>query len=136
MADDRNKKDERIQLAKNFGLIVAGLFLLYVIIGLWVFPPLLKPQLEERLSGLLGRKVSIAEIKLNPLVLSATISSSTVHEVDGQPFAGFETLYANAQISSVFNWALTVKEIRVQGPFGVLKLLPGNEPNIDDILAK
>jgi hypothetical protein len=91
---------------------------------------------EEQLSGLLGRKVTIAEIKLNPLVLSATISDLTVHEIDEQPFAGFEQLYANAQISSIFKWAFTVREIRVQVPFGILKLLPGNKLNIDDILAK
>jgi outer membrane protein OmpA-like peptidoglycan-associated protein len=136
MADDRNKKNDRTQLAKKIGLIVTGLFLLYVMIGFWVVPPLLKPQLEEQLSGLLGRKVTIAAIKLNPLVLAVTISSLTVHEIDGQPFAGFESLYANAQVSSLFRWALTVKEIRVQNPFGVLKLLPGNKLNIDDILAK
>jgi hypothetical protein len=88
------------------------------------------------LSSLIGRKVTIDEIKFNPLVLSTTISKLIVYEIDGQPFTGFETLYANAQMSSVFRWALTVKEIRVQGPFGVLKLLPGNKLNIDDILAK
>jgi outer membrane protein OmpA-like peptidoglycan-associated protein len=136
MNDDRENKSERIKLAKKIGLIVAGLFLFYLIIGFWVVAPLLKPRLEAQLSSVIGRKVTIAEIKLNPLVLSATISSFTVSDVDGQPFAGFETLYANAQMSSVFRWALTVKEIRVQGPFGVLKLLPGNKLNIDDILAK
>jgi outer membrane protein OmpA-like peptidoglycan-associated protein len=136
MTDDRNKENERIKLVKKIGLIVAGLFLLYVIIGFWVVAPLLKPKLEAQLSGLLGRKVNIAEIKLNPLVLSATISDLTVHEIDGQPFAGFEALYANAQVSSIFKWAFTVREIRVQGPFGVLKLLPDNKLNIDDILAK
>jgi hypothetical protein len=66
MTDDRNKKNERIKLSKKISLIVAGLFLLYVIIGFWVVPPLFKPKLEEQLSGLLGRKVTIAEIKLNP----------------------------------------------------------------------
>jgi outer membrane protein OmpA-like peptidoglycan-associated protein len=136
MADDRNKKNEHIQLAQKIGLIVAGLFLLYVIIGFWVVSPLLKPKLEQQFSDLLGRKVTIAEIKLNPLVLSTTLSSFTIHEVDGQPFAGFETFYANAQVSSIFKWALTVREIRVQGPYGVLKLLPDNRLNIDDILAK
>ena len=136
MTDDRNKKNERIKLAKKISLIVAGLFLFYLVIGFWVVPPLLKPKLEEQLSSLLNRKVTIAEIKLNPLALSATTSDLTVHEIDGQPFAGFEALYANAQISSIFKWAFTVREIRVQGPFGILKLLPGNKLNIDDILAK
>ena len=136
MADDRNKKSELVKLVKRIGLIVSGLFMLYVIIGFWVVPPLLKPRLEEQMSGLIGRKVTIAEIKLNPLVLSATISDLTVHEIDGQPFAGFQELFANTQISSIFKWAFTVREIRVLGPFGVLKLLPNNALNIDDILAK
>jgi hypothetical protein len=136
MTDDRDKKKERIQLTKKIGLVVAGLFLLYTMVGFWVVPPLLKPELEERLAGLLGRQVTIAEIALNPLVLSATISQLTVHEIDGQPFAGFETLYANAQVASIFKWAFTVREIRVEEPFGVLKLLPGNKLNVEDILAK
>ncbi len=136
MTDDRNKKNECIKLAKKISLIVVGLFMFYLIIGFWVVPPLLKPKLEEQFSSLLGRKVTIAEIKLNPMVLSATISDLTVYEINEQPFAGFQQLYANAQISSIFKWAFTVKEIRVQGPFGVLKLLPDNKLNFDDILAK
>lgn len=136
MADDRNKKNEGIQWAKKIALIATGLFLLYVIIGFWIVPPLLKPKLEEQLSGLLGRKVTIAAIKLNPLALSATVFNLTVHEIDGQPFAGFEALYTNAQVSSIFKWAFIVSEIRIQGPFGVLKLLPGNKLNIDDVLTK
>ena len=136
IADAQNKKAARLRLLKKTGLIIIGLFSLYVIVGFWVVPPLLKPKLEEALSNLLGRQVNIAEIKLNPLVLSSTTSQLTVHELDGQPFAGFETLYANAQISSLFKWAFTVKQIRVQGPFGTLKLLPRNKLNIDDILAK
>ena len=136
MADALEKKAARLRMLKKAGLILGGLFLLYLIVGFWIVPPLLKPKLEEALSNLLGRQVTIAEIHLNPLVLSSTTSRLTIHETDGQPFAGFEALYANAQVSSLFKWALTVKEIRVQGPFGSLKLLPGNRLNIDDILAK
>jgi hypothetical protein len=136
MPDDRTKKNKHNQLTKKIGLVVTGLFLFYVMVGFWVVPPLLKPKLEERLAGLLGRQVTIADITLNPLVLSATISQLTVHEIDGQPFAGFDTLYANAQIASIFKWALTVREIRVEEPFGVLKVLPGNKLNVEDILAK
>ena len=100
MTDHRIKKNERIKLAKKISLIAAGLFLFYVIIGFWVVPLLLKPKLEEQLSGLLGRKVTIAEIKFNPMVLSATTSDLTTREIDGQPFTGFEELYANCQLSS------------------------------------
>ena len=139
MPNEQDKKKtmtNQIHWIKRIGLILAGLFLIYVILGFWVVPLLLKPKIEDQLSSLLGRKVTIAEINLNPLVLSATASDLAVHEIDGQPFAGFEELYANAQLSSIFKWAFTVREIRVQVPFGVLKLLPDNKLNIDDILAK
>ena len=45
-------------------------------------------------------------------------------------------LYANSQLSSIVKWALTLSEIRVQGPFGVVKLLPDYKLSIDDILAR
>jgi hypothetical protein len=44
MNDDREKKNQRIKLAKKIGLIVAGLFFLYLILGFWVVAPLLKPN--------------------------------------------------------------------------------------------
>ena len=136
MADDLDKKNARIKLAKKIGLIVTGLFVFYVIVGFWVAPPLLRSKLEEQLSGLLGRKVTIGAIKLNPLVLSATTSNLTVHETDGEPFAGFESLYVNVQLSSLFRWAGTVRDVRLSAPFGVLKLLPEGKMNIDDLIAK
>ncbi|MGD8542263.1 MAG: DUF748 domain-containing protein [Desulfobacteraceae bacterium] len=136
MIDARERKNNRLKRLGKILMIVGGVFLLCVIFGFWVLPPLLKPKLEAQMSGLLGREVTIGELKLNPLVISATISDLTVREVDGQPFAGFQELYANAQLSSIINWAFTIGEIRVQGPFGVLKLLPGNKLNIDDILTK
>lgn len=136
MSNDLSKKKLRVQWVKRITLIIAGLFLIYIFIGFWVVPPLLKPKLEEQLSSLLGRKVTIAMIKLNPLVLSATASNLTIYEVEGDPFAGFEELFVDAQLSSIIKWAFTVREIRIQAPFGVLKLSPGNKLNIDDILAK
>ena len=136
MSDDQDKKKARVKWIKRISLIIAGLFLLYVLIGFWVVPPLLKPKLEEQLSSLLGRKVTIDMIKLNPLVLSATTSNLTIYENEGEPFAGFQELFVDAQLSSIVKWALTVRQIRIKEPFGVLKLLPDNKLNIDDILAK
>ncbi len=135
MSEKQNDKRRRIALAKKIGLIAIGFFVAYVVVGFWVVPPLLKPRLEEQLSSLIGRDVTIESVKLNPLTLSATTTRLTVHETDGDPFAGFDELYVNAQLSSIFRWAATVKEIRLSGPFGVLTLLPDGNMNIDDILA-
>jgi outer membrane protein OmpA-like peptidoglycan-associated protein len=136
MFDDRDKKKARIKWVKRISLMLAGLFLTYLVVGFWVVPPLLKPKLEEQLSSLLGREVTIAAITLNPLVLTATVSDLTIYELEGDPFAGFQELFVDAQLSSIINLALTAREIRMQAPFGVLRLFPENKLNIDDILAK
>ena len=136
MTQNRTKKKSTGSLIKKLGLIIIGLFLLYVIAGFWVIPPLLKPKLEKELSSQIGRKVTIEEIKLNPLVLSATTTNLTVYEKDGEPFAGFKELLVDAELSSIVRWALTFKEIRLIAPFSVLKVLPDNKLNISDILTK
>jgi len=132
----RNEKSPHFALIKKTAVILIGLYVLYVIATLWVVPPLLKPRLENKLSEQIGRIITIEEIKLSPFALSATIANLNVHEKDGEPFAGFEELFINAQITSIVKWALTFKEIRVLAPFGVLKLFPDKKTNIDDILAK
>jgi len=136
MTQNPKKKSSPITLIKKISLILTALFLFYVIVGFWVIPPLLKPRLEKELSGQLGRKVTIEAIKLNPLALSATTANLTAYEVDGEPFAGFKELFVNAQLASIVKWAITVKEIRLLAPFGVLKLLPDGKLNIDDILTR
>jgi outer membrane protein OmpA-like peptidoglycan-associated protein len=136
MTQNKTKKKSARSLIKKLGLIIIGLFLLYVIAGFWVVPPLLKPRLEKELSGQIGRKVTIEGIKLNPLILSATTTNLTVYEKDGEPFAGFKELLIDAELSSIVRWAVTVKEIRLMAPFGVLKLLPDKTLNISDILTK
>jgi len=123
-------------LIKKVSAILISLYVVYVIAVLWVVPPLLKPRLEEKLSDQIGRKVTLGLLKLNPFVLSATAANLNIHEKAGEPFAGFEELFVDVQLSSIVKWAVTFKEIRVQAPFGVLRLLPDKKSNIDDILTK
>ena len=125
MTQNKTKKKSANSLIKKLGLIIIGLFLLYVIAGFWVVPPLLKPRLEKELSSQIGRKVTIEEIKLNPLVLSATTTNLTVYEKDGEPFAGFKELLIDAELSSIVRWAVTFKEIRLLGAFRRAKGIAG-----------
>jgi hypothetical protein len=136
MTENKAEKKSPYSLIKKLVLIIIGLFLLYVIAGFWVVPPLLKPRLEKELSSQIGRNVTIDEIKLNPLILTFTTINLTVYETDGEPFAGFKELLVDAELSSIVRWALTFKEIRLLAPFGVLKLLPDKTLNISDILTK
>lgn len=136
MTQNQIQKRSAGPLIMKSSFVLICLFLLYMIAGFLVIPPLLKPKLENELSGRIGRRVTIEKIRLNPLALSATTTNLMVYEIDGEPFAGFKELFVNAQFSSILKPAVMFKEIRVQAPFGVLKLLPGKKSNIDDILTK
>jgi outer membrane protein OmpA-like peptidoglycan-associated protein len=136
MTEDRKQKAPAMNRWMRWGIAAIAIFLLYLAAGFWIAPPLIKPRIEEELSRRIGRKVTVAALKLNPILFTATTTRLTIHEVDGEPFAGFEELFIDAELSSILKWAATFKEIRVLAPFGVLKILPEKRLNIDDILAK
>ncbi|MGD9196954.1 MAG: hypothetical protein PVH97_01635, partial [Desulfobacterales bacterium] len=85
---NQEKKKPAGSWLKKLSIILISLFLLYVIAGFFVLPRLLKPRLENELANQLGRKVTIEEIRINPLALSSAIRNLTVYEKDGEPFSG------------------------------------------------
>jgi hypothetical protein len=93
-------------------------FVIYVLLGFFALPPLIKWQMLKRLPTATKRQVAIQEVKFNPLTLSLTIRGLELTEPDGRPFASWEELYINFQASSLFRWAWTFKEIRLVRPLG------------------
>src|SRR5215471_18064433 len=95
-----------------------GVFLVYILVGFFVVPPIIKSQLLKKLPGITKRQVEVGQVKFNPLVLSLTVRGLALTEPDGRPFASWDELYINFQSSSLFRWAWTFKEIRLVRPFG------------------
>jgi len=88
---------------------------LVALLGFVAVPPIARHVAEKQLGRLLGRKVGIGRIRLNPLALSLAVEDFRVFETDGTtPFLGFSRLYVNAQISSVFRRAPVIQEIALQ----------------------
>ena len=100
-------------------LIGAAAFLvLFTLIGFFVVPPILKSVLATQLTAALHREVTIAEVRVNPFALSATVRGLAVKEPKGpETFASFEELYLNLEASSLFRWAAVVREVRLTKPF-------------------
>lgn len=98
-------------------VIAAILIVLYAFIGF-----LLAPFLIERyLPGMLGRRidcdVSLRQVKVNPFALSLEAADFQINEPSGRSIAGFQRLYVNFQLSSLFRWALTFQEIAIDAPY-------------------
>ena len=84
----------------------------FAVLGFLVAPPIARHVAQKQLGELLGRKVTIGRLRINPFALSVTVGDFRVYEPDQvTPFVGFSRLYVNAQLSSVLRRAPVLKEI-------------------------
>ena len=96
---------------------IAALMAVVVVAGAFVAPVLLRRAAEDRLAQLLGRRVTIERVGVNPFTLAVTVDGLQVLEADGRtPFAGFRRLYVDVQVASIFRRALVVRELRLESP--------------------
>ncbi len=96
--------------------VAAGL-VAFAAAGFLIVPPLAKRTLEQQLSQLLHRPVTVEAVRVNPFVPSITVRGFAVREPQGDlPWAGFEELYVNASWASLFRLAPVVDEITLSRP--------------------
>ena len=121
--------------AKKGAIITAILISLYGVFGFLIAPYILKSSLISGIAEQLGRNATVNEVKVNPFVLSVTVRGFEMSEPDGGRFVGFEELYVNFQLSSIFRRVYTFNEIRLIVPEGQVKVLPDGSLNFSDLLA-
>ncbi|UCG13475.1 MAG: DUF748 domain-containing protein [Deltaproteobacteria bacterium] len=125
--------DAWLSRVKQVAMVAAVVISLYAILGFFVYPLILKPILLSRISKQSGRTATIDKIRVTPFVLSATIRGFEMNEPDGKRFLGFEELYLNFQISSLFTHTYTFAEIRLLAPDGQAQVLPDGSLNLPDL---
>jgi hypothetical protein len=114
--------------------VVVGL-LLYTMIGFFVVPPILKWQLHKQLPVHTHRQATVKQVLVNPYALSLTLRGLALTETNGTPLAGFDELYVNFQLSSLFRWAWTFSEIKIAGPTANVVVLADGQFNFTDLLT-
>ncbi|HCO64319.1 MAG TPA: hypothetical protein DIT60_05970, partial [Alcanivorax sp.] len=120
--------------------ILAILALLYVLYALTVFlilPGWARGEIEQRLSGLLGRDVTVEEVRLNPLTLSATAERFRIADPDTDFLARFDRLYVNTSFwASLFHWRPWVSDVDLAGLEVRLRRDENGALNLDDIVTR
>ncbi len=102
---------------RRLGIATVATLAFITVVGFLVAPPVARHLAEKQLGELLGRKVSVARVRVNPFALSLTVEGFQIFERDGTtPFVGFSRLYVNAQLSSIYRRAPVVKEVRLESP--------------------
>ena len=88
---------------------------LYTLAGFVLVPILVKSLVINKARDDFGREASIERVRFNPYVLSLEISGFTLTDPDGVKHAGFDRFFVNMQLSGLFRWAWTFREISLEG---------------------
>lgn len=117
--------------------ILSVTVVLFTVTGFFILPPLVKAQLEKRLSAELGRTVTVGKVSVNPYALSVTLENFDIRLKEGSgSFLGWNRLYVNfdALASLTGDWVLS--EIELDGFHAGVTVKPDGSLNFSDILAK
>lgn len=127
----------RLPRTRKIALWLGGAVAAFAIIGFLVAPPIVRSQLEDRLSERLGRHVTIERVRINPFTLSASVLGFNLKERDGSTNAvNFDELHANLALSSLFRLAPVIEEVRLAKPFVRVVRNEDKSYNFQDITDK
>jgi hypothetical protein len=118
---------------KRFWL--AALVVVYTLCGFLLVPVLVKSTTIGTLQDDFGRHASIERVRFNPYSLRLEVESLAVSDPDGEKLAGFDRLVVNLQVSSLFRWAWTLREFRLEGFYGLLERFAPGDTRLTRLLA-
>jgi uncharacterized protein involved in outer membrane biogenesis len=114
--------------------LVAVLALAYTLAGFFLAPRLIAAHVPRYVQEQLGRRARIGEVRLNPLLFKLEIKDFRLTEADGRPLLGFDRLFVDFELSSLFRAAWTFAEIRLEGPRLDVVLNPDGRLNLAELL--
>jgi len=129
------RRAARIVLSLPF-TIVTGLFGFYLVFGFFLVNPLAKKLLPWVGERKLASRLSVEQVKFNPLTLEATIDGLKLTGQNGQLLAGFQQLYLNVATTGLFRWAWHIQDIQINHPRAKFAIEPDGKLNWAVLIAK
>lgn len=114
---------------------IVFLFLAYTLVGFLLLPYIVREQIVATVATQLAREATVERVRVNPFVLSMEITGFRVQDTDGSALIGFDRLYGNFQLSSLFRWALTFREVRVEAFNARVVRYADGRTNLGDLIS-
>jgi hypothetical protein len=106
---------------------------LYALLGFKVAPNIARDQARAFVREHYQRELAIGEISVHPFKLQAEVHDLALPDIDGQPMLGFERLFVDFEISSLWNRAFTFKEVIIEAPQIRAIVRPDGSLNLADL---
>ncbi|HEY9197900.1 MAG TPA: DUF748 domain-containing protein [Gammaproteobacteria bacterium] len=88
---------------------------LYALAGFLLLPYLVEHYVPKYARDTLQRQASVAAVRFNPFLFKLEADDFRLQESDGQPIAAVRRLLIDFELSSLFRWAWTFADIRLDG---------------------
>jgi len=89
---------------------------MYALLGCLLTPWRLKHYVSNYAAEKLKRKASIVEVRVNPFLFTLEAKDFVLQEADNRPIFDFSRLFVDFELSSLFHWAWTFADIRIERP--------------------
>lgn len=124
------------RVVRAVGGVVVAVAVLWVAVWLGA-PPLLKGQLERRLSETLGRPVTVDRVAVRPWALEAQADGLAIAgAAGGSPLLTLERVRVNVSASSMFRLAPVIEALEVVRPEVHVARTAAGHYDIDDLLQR
>jgi len=98
-------------------IAIAGTVLaVYALVGFVLAPWLVKKQAIDVVADTFGSELTVEKVAINPFVLSLRVDGIVLKDPSGAPFLRVQQVFVNFQSSSLFRWAWTFEEVRIDSP--------------------
>jgi hypothetical protein len=103
----------KLFLAAAVVIVLVGL---YALLGFYAAPRLVRSQAVEYVRETYGRELALGEVRINPFKLQAEVRDLALPDADGKPMLGFERLFVDFQLSSIWRRAFVFREVSLEAP--------------------
>ncbi|HEX5539458.1 MAG TPA: DUF748 domain-containing protein, partial [Methylophilaceae bacterium] len=130
-----HQKLKKILLGKPF-VISVSLLIAYFLFAYFAVNPIAKRVLPWIAETKLASRMTVEQVKLDPLRLILTIDNLRLTQPNGAELAGFRHLSLDLESNGILQFAWHVKEIRLIAPRLTLDVAPDGKFNWTDLIAK
>lgn len=115
---------------------VLALLLVYALGGFLLAPYLVERYLPRYAQEHLGREASVAEVRVNPFLLTAEARGFKLLDPGGSPMLAFERAYVDLELASLVRRAWTFRTVTLEGGEVSIRIDPSGRSNIAELAQR
>ena len=116
--------------------IVAALVGLYALLGFKLAPGIVRKQAVKFAQEQYGRELALGEIRIHPFKLQLEAHDAAFPDSDGERMLGFQRLFVDFELSSLWKRAFYFRDVRVESPYVRALIRPDGSMNFADLASK